>query len=161
MSTPDDRPEQGEPTPPPWDAPPQAPAWDRPSGPEQASAGPGYGPPGHGQQGYGAPPAWGPPPAYAAPAGYGPPQTASKAIIALVLSIGSWVVFPFVPAVVALVLAGQAKRDIEASGDRLAGAGMVTAAKIISWTNIAVTVGAGLLFLLVLGVFATGVWATV
>jgi hypothetical protein len=136
MTTPDDRNvPHGEPEPPAWDAPPQAPAWDRPAD--------------------GGSPAWGPPPAYAPPAqagwqgqpGYGPPaQTEGKAVAALVLAIVSWVALPFVAAVVSLVLAGSAKREIDRSQGRLGGSGLVTASRIISWTNI-------VLCLLVAGVF--------
>jgi hypothetical protein len=65
----------------------------------------GYGQQGYGQQGYGQQPAWGPPPGYGAPAGYGgagwggPQQTSTRAVVALVLAIGSFVVCPLVPAV--------------------------------------------------------------
>lgn len=41
--------------------------------------------------------------------------------MALVLAIGSFVVSPLIPAIVALVLAPGAKRDIGASGGRLTG----------------------------------------
>lgn len=93
----------------------------------------------------GAPPGWGPPPQYApgaADGGYhlpqpAPAQTDGKAIAALVLAICSWVVLPFVAAVVALLLAGSARRDIDASGGRLGGDGLVTAARVLSWVNLA------------------------
>ena len=102
-----------------------------------------YGPP---PQGYGPPPqGYGPPPGYAqqpyaqqpyAQQGYGPTQTEPKAIIGLVLAIVSFVVFPLIPAIVALVLAGKSGREIQASGGRLVGAGLNTATKIIAWINI-------------------------
>jgi hypothetical protein len=53
-----------------------------------------------------------------------------------VSSIGSFVICPFVPAVVGVVLAGQAKRSIRESGGQLTGESMVTAARIIGWVNI-------------------------
>ncbi|MCU0278093.1 MAG: CD225/dispanin family protein [Candidatus Nanopelagicales bacterium] len=99
-----------------------------------------------------------PPPGYGY--GYGQPrQTSSDAIAALVLAILSWVVCPFVLAIVALVFASKASRAIAASNGWLDGAGMVTAAKIISWINIAI----GLLFIvfmvfaLIVGAFSSGV----
>jgi len=55
-------------------------------------------PPAPAQQPYGQP-QYGPPPGYGPPQ-YGPPQTDSKAIIALVLAIVSFVVLPLIPAVV-------------------------------------------------------------
>jgi hypothetical protein len=80
------------------------------------------------------PPAAYPPPAYqAAPAG---PQTSSNAILALILAITSWAVCPVITAVVALVLASNAAKEIEASGGRVQGAGLVTAARVVSWVNI-------------------------
>ncbi len=71
--------------------------------------------------------------------GYPPPQrqTDSTAIAALVLAIVSFYVFPVIPAIVALALCPSARRNIESSGGRLTGEGLVTAAKAISWVNIA------------------------
>lgn len=93
-------------------------------------------------------------PAYAYPPAYPPaPKTSSNAIIALVLSIAAWAVCPIVPAIVALVFASMASKEIDASGDRLQGRGMVTAAKIVSWINIgfyaaAIVIGAFVLILI-------------
>jgi hypothetical protein len=98
-----------------------------------------YGAPPPGQYGgrgqYGAPPPVG---QYGAPQpyGYGAPQNEGLAVGALVLSIVSWVFCPIIPAIVALVLASQAKAKIEASGGRLTGLGLCTAAKIISWIHL-------------------------
>jgi hypothetical protein len=64
------------------------------------------------------------------------PQTSSNAIIALILAIVSWAVCPIIPAIVALVLASSAAKEIAASGGRIQGGGLVTAARIVSWVNI-------------------------
>ena len=108
---------------------------------------PGWGapPPGYGQQ---PPPGWGtPPPGYGYPPyGYAP-QTEGKAIGALVAAILSFVVCPVVPAIVALVLAGQASESIRSSGGRYTGEGYVTAAKWIAWIHLALAV-LGVLFFL-------------
>lgn len=136
-----------------WDAPPQPPAWDRgaPSGGAAA-----WGPPpvhdgsGSALQGYG----YGPVADYRY-GGYGPPQNSGKAVAALVFAIVSFAVFPLIPAIVSLVLAGQAKRDIALSGGRLGGAGMVTAAKVVSWLNIALSVAFGALIAVVVAYAAT------
>ncbi len=56
--------------------------------------------------------------------------------MALVLAIGSFVVFPLIPAVAALFVASAAKRDIAASQGRLTGAGLVTGSKVTAWINI-------------------------
>ena len=100
-----------------------------------------------------------PPPAYpAVPAAPTGPQTSSNAIIALILAIVSWAVCPIIPAIVALVLASSAAKEIEASGGRVQGAGLVTASRIVSWVNIGLwsamlVIGA---FFLVLAIVAGG-----
>jgi hypothetical protein len=122
-------------TPPPGQQPGQQPGWGAPP-PGYGQQQPGWGQPqqqpGWGQQqpGYGAPPGY----------GYGAPQTDGKAIGALICAIASFVVCPFVTAIVGLILAGQSARSIAASGGRLTGEGMVTAARVISWINIALSV---------------------
>jgi len=62
------------------------------------------------------------------------------AIWALVCAIGSWVLLPVVLAIVALVLASQAKRTIAASGGATSGEGLVTAARVIAWVHLALVV---------------------
>lgn len=102
------------------------------------------------------PPAYPPAPGYAyAPVqGYAPaPTTSTSAVIGLVLAIVSWAVCPVIPAIIALVLAHQSTREIQASDGAVGGAGLNTATRIISWINIglwaALIVGFGLLFLFV------------
>ena len=56
--------------------------------------------------------------------------------VPLVLAIVSWVAFPVIPAIVALVLASKATKEIRASNGWLTGEGMALAAKIMSWINI-------------------------
>ena len=73
----------------------------------------------------------GPPPAY------GPaPQTSTNAIAALVLSIVAWVICPIIPAIIAVVFASKADKEIAASNGWVTGGGLVTAAKIVAWINI-------------------------
>ena len=129
-----------------------------PYGPPPESGQPGYGQPGYGQPGYGQP-GYGQPPGYSPPPGYGygypaPPATEGNAIAALILAIASFLVCPIIPAIIALVLAGSAKRNILASGGAKQGLGMVTAAKIVAWANIVVVT----LFVIVaiIGVVAVG-----
>ena len=94
-------------------------------------------------QGYGPQGAW--------PAGV-PQTTSTRAVIALVAAIASFVVLPLIPAIVALVLAPQATREIETSGGRIGGAGLVTGAKVVAWTNVVLSV----LFLLALVALVAG-----
>ena len=79
--------------------------------------------------------------------GTAPDAAAStNAVVALVLAIVSWVVCPVIPAVVALVLARSATTEIDASGGRVTGRGLVTAARVVAWVNIGLY-GAGLVLL--------------
>jgi hypothetical protein len=50
------------------------------------------------------------------------------------------VVCPLITAIIALVLAGSAKRNILASAGAKQGLGMVTGARVIAWANIAIVV---------------------
>lgn len=145
MTTPSDG-EPGPDQPPAWDYPPQPPAWDRPAGSEPVAGADPYAP-GSGAQSGGPPPGppgqgWGPAP-YGGPAGYGPPpgyggpqQTDTKAVVGLVFAIGSFVVCPVIPAVIALFLANSSQRDIDASGGRLGGSGLNKASRVVSWINL-------------------------
>ncbi len=115
----------------------------------------------HGQQGYGPRPGYGPAPGYGTPPpGWGQPpyggpqETSSKAVVALVCAIASFVVLPLFPAIAALVVSSGATREIDASGGRLTGRGLVTGAKVTAWANIAVCALVLVLVLLVLVVFA-------
>lgn len=63
--------------------------------------------------------------------------TEGTAVAALVCAILAWIVLPVVMAIVALVLARIAQDKIDESGGRYAGEGLITAAKIIAWINLA------------------------
>jgi hypothetical protein len=102
----------------------------------------------------------GPPPGAGAPyAGWQPaPQTSGRSVAVLVLAVCSFVVFPVIPAVVALALAPGASRDIAAAGGRLTGDGLLKAGRIVAWVNLGLALGFVLLMILMLGVF--GILAT-
>lgn len=70
--------------------------------------------------------------------GFTRPSTEGNAMAALIVAIASFVVCPGIAAIIALVLAGSAKRSILRSGDTREGLGIVLAARIIAWANIAV-----------------------
>ncbi|MDP8976591.1 MAG: hypothetical protein M3N28_09580 [Actinomycetota bacterium] len=81
------------------------------------------------------------------------------AIVVLVLAIVS---FPLsfscgigvIAAIISLALSPSARRKIEASGGRLTGESMLTAAKIVAWINIGLTA----LVLVVIGIGAAAGW---
>jgi hypothetical protein len=110
--------------------------------------------PGSPGPGYGAPPGAGAPYAGWQPA----PQTSGRAVVVLVLAVCSFVLFPLVPAIVALVLAPGASRELAASGGRLTGDGLLKAGRIVAWINVAMCLGFVLLMILMVGVF--GILAT-
>lgn len=156
--------------PPPGEAggPASSPAGGQPTGP--AAGGftgpppgtPGYGPPppygpapGYGPPApygpappYGPPPygPYGPPPGYGAPYGYAAgPTNSGKSVAVLILGISSLVLLwlcgvGVIAAIVALVMAPGAKREIEQSGGRLGGLGLVTGGQVTSWITIGLAV---------------------
>jgi hypothetical protein len=114
-----------------------------------------YGQPGYGQQPYGQP-GYGQPPyqqpgqayGYGQPAyGYGHPQmrqTSSKATTVMVLGIVSLVLMftcglGFIAAIVALVMAGGAEREVAQSGGTLQGESQIKAGRIMSWITLGLT----------------------
>jgi hypothetical protein len=133
----DDRPGEPptEPTEPPSGAAPPPPpplSYGQPGGAQQP---PGYGPAaqepqpyaqqyGYGQPGYGYPPG---------------PQTEGMATAALVIAIAGFFICPPIAALVALVLASNAKQRIEASGGRLSGLEQARAARIIAIIELVLT----------------------
>ena len=86
------------------------------------------------------------------------PGASGNSIVALVLSITSWVVCPIVFAIVALVFAHKAEKEISASNGSVGGGAFVMASKIVAWINIGVYSAVvvlgiiGLFFLTILGV---------
>jgi hypothetical protein len=75
-------------------------------------------------------------------------------VVAIILAVISWTVCPIIAAIVALVFASNAAKEIAASGGRIQGQGLVTAARVVSWVNIGlsaafIVVGVFLLVLLV------------
>ena len=103
-------------------------------------------------QGY--PPSGYPPAGYQAVGYPAARQTDSKAVVALILAISSWLICPFITAVAALVLSGQSNRAIDASGGQLEGRSMNTATKVIAWINIVLSVLALIAVVIALVFFA-------
>jgi hypothetical protein len=104
------------------------------------------------------PPPPGMPPAGMPPGGYLPqpvPQSNQTALIALVLALVAWPVCPVILAIVALVFASKAKKEIAASNGWQTGSGMVTAAKWIAWVNIIFYILLGILWVIIVIAAAT------
>lgn len=94
----------------------------------------------------------------AQPYGYAPAAapTNSNATIALICAIVAWVVCPFIPAVVAVILGRKAQKEIAESGGTQGGEGLAKAAVIIGWINIGFTVFFGAIWLLIVLVALLG-----
>jgi preprotein translocase subunit SecG len=71
----------------------------------------------------------------------------------LVCAIGSWILLPVVLAIVALVLASQAKQAIAASGGTKSGEGLITATQVIAWVHLILVA----LFAIFIVAFAIGI----
>lgn len=115
-----------------WNTPPSGGGWNQP-------------PPGGG---------WGPPPpGYG---GYPPvPRTSPRAVWVGACGIGSLVALfticiGFVPAIVALCLAPEAKRELREARGALSGDGLLRAGVICAWVTIAITVAVLVLLVVVL-----------
>ena len=66
---------------------------------------------------------------------------------ALVCGIASFLVFPLIPAIVAVVLGSSSRKEIAASGGRLTGDSLAVAGVVLGWINIVMCLlGAVLLF---------------
>ena len=78
--------------------------------------------------------------------GAGGAATSANALVAFILAIASWIV-PVVFAIVALVFARKADREIAASQGRVGGEAFVTAAKILAWINLGVSLAVFVLLL--------------
>lgn len=108
--------------------------------------GSGYGsPPPYGQQ----PPAYGQqPPAYGGyQQPYGAPQypqmqpNSTAAIVSLIAGIVSWLAFPVISAIVAVIAGHMARGEIRRSNGALGGGGMALAGLILGYLNILIVVG--------------------
>jgi len=141
---PDQRPTKPQDGPAPPPLPP--PSYGQPGGPQQP---PGYGPGAQEPQPYAQQYGYGQQPGYGYPPG---PQTEGLATAALVIAIAGFFICPPVGAIVALVLANNAKQRIEASGGRLSGLEQARAARIIAIIELVLTA----ILVLVLAVGALG-----
>jgi hypothetical protein len=144
---------------PPYGQPSGQPGYGPPPSGQPGYGQPPYGQPGYGQPGYGQPP-YGQP--YGQPGyGYGQPplrQTSGKATTVMVLGIVSLVTMftcgiGFIPAIIALTMAGGAEREIAASGGQLDGQGQVKVGRITSWVTLGLS---ALALILILGLIAIG-----
>jgi hypothetical protein len=108
------------------------PSYGQPGGPQP----PGYGPAAQEPQPYGEQYGYGQQPGYGYPPG---PQTEGMATAALVIAIAGFFICPPVGAIVALILASNARQRIEASGGRLSGLEQARTARVIAIIELVLT----------------------
>lgn len=90
-----------------------------------------------------------PPPAGAVTVGYGPPPTNTLALVSLVAGIASYVLVPFVGALVAVITGHMARAQIRQTGE--SGSGLALAGLILGYVHLALFVLVILVVMLVLG----------
>jgi hypothetical protein len=95
-------------------------------------------------------------PVYGAPA-YAAPATNTLAVVSLIGGIASWVVLPFVAAIVAVITGHMSLGQIKRTGE--SGRGMALTGVILGWVNIGLSVLAAL-FIIVIVIGAFGVAAS-
>ncbi|RPI33944.1 MAG: DUF4190 domain-containing protein [Chloroflexota bacterium] len=67
-------------------------------------------------------------------------QNSTMAIVSLIAGISSWVLFPIIGAIVAIITGHMAKKEIRENMGRLSGDGMATAGLILGYANVALLV---------------------
>lgn len=67
-------------------------------------------------------------------------QTSTLAIVSLIAGIASWVIIPFIGAVVAIITGHMAKNEIRQSVGRLTGDGLATAGLVLGYLQLVLTV---------------------
>jgi hypothetical protein len=81
-----------------------------------------------------------------------PPRSSGTAVASLVFGILSWIMLPFVGALVAVVLGHSARAEIRrAPPGTIEGDGMAVAGLILGWVHLALFILAIMLVFLVLG----------
>ncbi len=116
---------------PPFDAPP----------PTGQPITPGYTPSPAPNYGY-YPPPYPPPPSYA-------PQLSTKAIVSLGCGIGSWVIVPFIGAIIAVIMGHMARGEIQRSQGAMTGDGFAIAGLVLGYINLIVSI-LGIAFIILL-----------
>jgi hypothetical protein len=81
-------------------------------------------------------------------------QTSTLAVVSLVAGIVSWVMFPLIGAIVAVVTGHMAKREIRESMGRLTGDGLATVGLILGYLQLALAILGlcGFLLMVLLGI---------
>ncbi len=68
------------------------------------------------------------------------PPTSTMAVISLVAGIASWIILPFIAAIVAVITGNMAKKEIRESGGTVGGEGLAKAGVILGYINIGLAV---------------------
>ena len=69
-----------------------------------------------------------------------PPERSGLAVASMVVGILSWLIFPFIGAIIAIVTGHMARREIRESDGALTGSGMATAGLVLGYVQIVLIV---------------------
>jgi uncharacterized membrane protein len=78
------------------------------------------------------------------------PQNSTLAIVSLVAGIATWLILPFLGAIIAIIAGHKAKSDIKKSAGQLTGGGMATAGLILGYLQMPFICGICIIVLLTL-----------
>jgi Domain of unknown function (DUF4190) len=70
------------------------------------------------------------------------PRTSTLAIVSIVTGIASWIIIPFLGAIIAIVTGHMAKSEIRGSAGELTGDGLATVGLVLGYIQIVLTCGA-------------------
>jgi len=76
------------------------------------------------------------------------PTTSAMAVIAMVFGVLSWVVLPFVGAIVAVVTGHLARSEIKRAQGTVDGDGLAIAGLVLGWTQLILSIAATILVLM-------------
>lgn len=82
------------------------------------------------------------------------PQTNTLALVSLISGILGWVILPCIGGVVAVITGHMARKELRAPGNRLSGDGFATAGLILGWSQIGITILAGIVIFIALTFFS-------
>jgi len=87
---------------------------------------------------------------------YGPisPPNSTAALVSLIAGIASWIMFPVIGSIIAVVAGHMARNEIRASNGQVGGSGMALAGLILGYLQIALLILAVCAFI---ALFAIGV----
>jgi hypothetical protein len=92
-----------------------------------------------------------PQPYQAPPPYYLPPQSSGLATASLVFGLISWIIFPIIGSIIAVICGHAAKSEIRSSGGRITGDGQATAGLILGYLQLILGCAGVCVWLVIMG----------